>query len=305
MKNHTPQYSRYLKLLFTFTLFFSISACAPIGLVNAVSHTYPATITTDISYGELPRQKFDLYLPEEHLSSRPTPVLVYFYGGSWNSGNKSIYEFLGRRFASLGYIVAIPNYGLYPEVTYPEFLKDSAAAVKAITDSMQQPEFQKYRPDSQVILMGHSAGAYNAAMLSLDPRWLAAQHVSSRQVIKAWIGVAGPYDLYPIEVKKVQPVFHHPNYPPNSNPIELVAGAQQPVLFLVAENDRLVDPQRNSYAMAEALRSQQIQAKTITISGTNHGTIIGTLSPLLFYKDSILPPIQEFITSLYPVVALK
>lgn len=276
-----------------------ISNCSKLDVVNAVNRIYPATAQPDIAYGNHPRQRLDLYLPRqpEHGSDANTPVVMFFYGGSWNRGERADYAFVGRRLAALGYIVAIPDYRLYPEVAYPEFLRDCASATAHVNALTQTRAYASYAPAQQLILMGHSAGAYNAAMLALDPQWLQSTTQQPPQVA-GWIGIAGPYDLYPVTNPDVKPVFHHPHYPPQSNPIEFELAGAPPALILAPAEDDLVDIEDNSIALARRLKQSQQQVKLKTIDRTDHETIIGTLSPLLPFSGNIAAPIHHFVTEI-------
>ncbi|MEC8525474.1 MAG: alpha/beta hydrolase [Pseudomonadota bacterium] len=276
-----------------------LSACSPLGLVNGVSHVYPTEIRKDIAYGDHDRQKLDIYLPDvDAAESSTTPVVVFFYGGSWNSGSRSDYRFVGRRLAHEGFIVAVADYRLYPEVAYPEFLHDSAGAVRKVSEIIQSGELADYRPSTRVTLVGHSAGAYNAAMLALDPLWLSQQSLVREDTLNGWVGIAGPYDLYPIKIEEVKPVFFHPDYPDDSNPIDFVESSVVPSLLLVPEDDDLVDPQRNTFALAEKLRGANKRVAVNQLAGTSHTTIIGTMSPILFFKEGSVQPVVDFVRDL-------
>jgi acetyl esterase/lipase len=265
-----------------------------------VSKIYTAEIKENIEFGTHPKLKYDLYLPDnpnEELSN--TPVIVFFYGGSWNRGDKSEYEFVGRRLASMGYIAAVPNYRLYPEVQYPDFLEDGAQSIAHLKKELEKAEYKNLKPARQYVLMGHSAGAYNAAMLALDPRWLNAAGIDHQTSIRGLIGLAGAYNIYPVNDTDVQPVFNHPNYPPKSQPIDYAATSNISSLLLAPQSDTLVSIERNTNALHNALQSAGNQSKVETIEGTDHVTLIGTLSPLLFFKGSTAKPIDEFIRELY------
>ncbi|AHK16322.1 alpha/beta hydrolase [Thalassolituus oleivorans] len=272
-----------------------LTACSPQGIVNGISKVYSADVVRDLPYGQLERQKYDLYLPSGNESDSPTPVIVFFYGGSWNSGEKSGYEFVARRLTAQGYIVAVPNYRLYPEVTYPDFLVDCAAAVKVIHDELQSAKYRALNPEQKLILMGHSAGAYNAAMLAMDDRWLSAEGLDRMDSLRGWVGLAGPYDLYPIVLEDVKPVFFYPNYPPNSNPIEFVESSDLPALILAPENDELISTERHSYSFSKALDKLNKPHTLVTVKGTGHTSLIGAFSPVLFFKGSTIEPINTFI----------
>lgn len=274
-----------------------LSACSPLGLVNGVAKVYPAEVQRDIRYGDDPKQALDLYLPspERLTAGQKTPVVVFFYGGSWNSGDKSMYGFIGRRMAAAGFITAVANYRLYPDVVYPEFLHDSAKAVRKVHELMTSVEFADWRPSEKLFLMGHSAGAYNSAMLAMDDRWLAAEGLNRQELLTAWIGLAGPYDLYPITMEDVKPVFHHPDYPPQSNPIEFTEQSVIPALLVAPEDDETIRTEIHSYALAELLTEQGADHQLVTVPKTGHVTLIGSFSPLLLFTPSAMEPVETFI----------
>ena len=65
-------------------------------------------------------------LPVGELSN--LPVVVFFYGGSWQSGRRQDYSFVAQALTSRGCVVVIPDYRLYPEANFPAFVEDGAAA---------------------------------------------------------------------------------------------------------------------------------------------------------------------------------
>lgn len=288
-----------LKKLVWIPLVSVASACSPLGLVNGISRVHDVEERPDIVYGSLDRQQLDLYLPQ--VSERrtnaqgETPAILFFYGGSWNSGSRADYRFVGRRLASEGYIVGVADYRLYPEVRYPDFLHDSARAVKKFVDLIRSDTLTEWQPEAKITLMGHSAGAYNAAMMALDGRWLKEQGIERLDVLKSWVGLAGPYDLYPIALEDVKPVFFFPDYPPNSNPIEFIQQSEIPALLLAPENDDLIDTERHTKAFADKLLQAGKLVELQSIKGTSHTTLIGTMSPLLFFKGSSVEVINTFL----------
>ena len=140
----------------------------------------------DAAFGNNPRQRLDVYRPRT-IGPAALPIIIFFYGGSWSSGSKSGYSFVGRALASRGFLVVIPDYRLVPEARFPVFLEDNAMAVRWVRAHGAALGGEPGR----LILAGHSAGAYNAAMLALDPRWLGID----RQWVCGLIGLAGPYDF--------------------------------------------------------------------------------------------------------------
>jgi acetyl esterase/lipase len=269
---------------------YGLGQTSGLELLNAVSIHHAAHIQKNLVYHSKTALQYDLYLPEPPTNSNPpSPVLVFFYGGSWNRGHKDDYAFVGRRLAALGYITAIPNYRVYPEVQYPSFLEDCTHSVSTLLETLQKPEYEAWNPSTACVLMGHSAGAYNAAMLAFNPKRLNPEQV------KGFIGMAGPYNFYPIDIDEVKPVFHHPHYHPQSQPIDFCTHPQKPSLIVCPEHDDLVNTKKNSQALHDALLRSGSNTELHTIRGTDHYTLIATLSPLLFYKGNTLRAIQRFV----------
>ncbi|MBW8883080.1 MAG: alpha/beta hydrolase, partial [Asticcacaulis sp.] len=109
-----------------------LAGCNTLSVFNAVTPKEGGVrrIARDIAFGDDPRQRYDVYAPEK--ATGPLPILVFFYGGGWDSGSKNDYIWMGHALASMGYIVAIPDYRLVPAVVYPAFLDDNAAAIKHV-----------------------------------------------------------------------------------------------------------------------------------------------------------------------------
>src|SRR4051812_5018523 len=182
---------RFLPLLIA--ILAVLPACSVPTVINALVPGDGYRVVHDIPYGDGPRRALDLYVPEG--ADGTTPMLVFFYGGGWESGEKESYLFAGQAFASRGYVTAIPDYRVYPDVRFPDFLRDGAAAVawatRHATDYGAQP--------GPVYLVGHSAGAHIAAMLTLDGQWLGETGLSPCGAVRATAGLAGPYDFLPLE----------------------------------------------------------------------------------------------------------
>ena len=276
---------RMLSLLITTFL----SGCSALAPVNWLVPSSGYDALEGLSYGELPRQRLDVYLPAELKPN--APVVVFYYGGSWRNGERADYRFVGQALASRGMIAVIPDYRLYPEVRYPEFLRDSAKAL-AWTQA-HRGEWQSAQ--GPMFVMGHSAGAYNAAMLALDERWLAQQSLSP-EVINGWIGLAGPYDFLPIINPDVQPVFYHPQTPVDSQPLVHASANSPPALLLAGADDDLVDPQRNTEQLTEALRSQAVAVQSEVLADLGHIKILLTLAAPFQQWAPVIDQITCFVT---------
>src|SRR5262245_24204863 len=188
-------------------------------------------VVRDAAYGSDPRQTLDLYAPSA-TAAGPLPVIVFIYGGSWDSGDKDDYEFAGAALASRGFVVAIPNYRLVPMVRFPAFIEDCAHAVRWVNDHIGEHGGDARR----VVLMGHSAGAYNAMMLALDPHYLSGVSVDASR-IKGAIGLAGPYDFIPFDVDATRNAFGQAPDAQLTQPVHFARADAPPLLLLWGEDD--------------------------------------------------------------------
>jgi acetyl esterase/lipase len=268
----------------------ALVACAPTRALNALAAVQGQRSLADAAYGPWQRQRFDLYTPHGAAPAGGWPLVVFFYGGSWRSGERADYRFVGEALASRGMLVMVADYRLYPEVRYPDFLDDCAAA---LAHGLAQVAAWGGNPQ-RVFVMGHSAGAYNAAMLALDGRWLAGQGAAP-SALAGWIGLAGPYDFLPIRTTAVQPVFHHPRVPEDSQPVRHVAGSRLPALLLAAQQDNLVDPVRNTGGLAERLAAQGAPVVTRRYERVDHVTLVGALAWPLRALAPVLDDVAAFV----------
>jgi acetyl esterase/lipase len=145
----------------------------------------------------------------------------------------------------------------------------------------------------RIHLMGHSAGAYNAAMLALDARWLARHGLAPRQ-LAGWIGIAGPYDFLPIGDRNTRVAFDWPDTPPESQPIGHVAAGAPRALLLAPQFDGTVDPRRNTVQLGERLRAVGVAAKTRLYEGVSHVTIVGALATPLSFLAPVRGEVAAF-----------
>lgn len=267
-----------------------LAGCSSLQAINAITPSNTYNRAADVAYGADPRQKLDVYVPLN--SETPAPVVVFFYGGNWNSGKRKEYQFIGEALASRGIVAVVADYRLYPQVRYPRFIEDSAHAVAWTIN-----EVRHYGGDpKRVFVMGHSAGAYNAAMVALDPRWLAACKLTPAS-LRGWIGLAGPYDFLPIENKDTRPVFFYPNTPIGSQPINHVRAGAPPALLIASKKDELVDPVRNTGGLAVKLRAAGVTVTEVYFDKTSHQTLIGAISWPLRSLAPVLDTVERFVKS--------
>ena len=265
----------------------TLNACSPAQLLNSTISRADLTILHDISYGPHPRETLDIYRPAR---SGTYPVVVFFYGGAWNSGSKSMYPFVAATLARHGLVVIVPDYRLYPTIQYPIFLQDCAQAVAWTSAHMAQIGGNPRK----LFLMGHSAGAYNALMLALDPALLAAAG-TSRNTLAGAIGLAGPYDFLPM-TGNTRAVFGPATDNPATQPITYADAHAPPLLLLAGTNDTTVRP-RNTQSLANHIRTAGGQAETHFYPGVAHIGLVLAIAPLFQGKAPVLRDILAFIDS--------
>ena len=267
-----------------------LSACSPLSALNAVSPAGRVQAVEAVRYGADARNRLDVYRPA--AGAGRAPVIVFFYGGNWVSGERGDYAFVGRALAARGFVVVVPDYRLYPQVRYPDFLLDGAAAL-----AWTEREIAGYGGDpGKVFVMGHSAGAYNAAMLALDERWLGKQGMKPG-MLRGLIGLAGPYDFLPVQNRTTRPVFNAPDTPSDSQPVNHVSAAAPPALLIAARKDALVDPARNTGGLAAKLRTVNVPVREVYYDGVSHTTLVASLSSALRRLAPTLDAVEAFVRS--------
>lgn len=266
-----------------------IAAWAPLATYNALApgDAGAAIAAADIAYGPHARQTLDVYVPSARSSQ--AQVVVVFYGGSWNSGSKRDYSFLGKALSSRGFVTIIADYRLVPEVRFPTFLEDSAAVV-----AWARANAARFNGDAdQLYLLGHSAGAYNAAMIALDERYLRAAGAAPSD-IRGVIGLAGPYDFLPLAVDSTQQAFGQAKDLATTQPINFVSRSAPPMMLATGDADTTVKP-RNTLSLASRLLEAGAQVIVRQYPGVGHVGILLALSRPLRSSAPVLDDIDGFI----------
>jgi len=289
----TPLGRAFGLLALAFAAALALAACSPDGTLNALAGSDSYRLTPGIAYGPLPRQKLDVYTPAAAAPAAGWPVVVFFYGGSWRSGERAEYKFVAEALASRGVLTIVADYRLYPEVRYPRFLEDSAAALSYGLEHAGALGGDPHR----VFVMGHSAGGYNAAMLALDPRWLGTTRHAPGE-LAGWIGLAGAYEFLPLGPESpARPVFFHPDYPPGTQAIDY-ATAGSPKAFLAAPvTDKVVSPQRSTLAMAARLRAAGVPVELKMYEGVTHALLAGAFARPLRGLAPVLDDVTAWISA--------
>ncbi|MES2860319.1 MAG: alpha/beta hydrolase [Pseudomonadota bacterium] len=265
------------------------SACTPLGLLNAIGPRDPGVrrVARDLPYGDDPRQKFDLYAPASATPTTPAPVIVLFYGGGWDSGSKDVYGWAAQALAARGFVVAVPDYRLVPQVVFPVFNEDAAAATARVAEVVAA-----YGGDAARLgVIGHSAGAYLAMMITLDRRYMSA--VGKPDLIKAAAGLAGPYDFLPLDVASSINAFGRAPDPIQTQPLHF-ARADAPPLWVGHGTADVVVHDEDTILMEERMRELGGRCEMKLYPGLNHADLIATFSPMFRKKAPVLADVSAF-----------
>jgi acetyl esterase/lipase len=263
-----------------------LSASSPVSILNNLAPTSGITLTRDIPYAPGERHALDIYAPNEANA----PVVVFIYGGRWSEGDKAIYRFVGANLAARGYLTVIPDYRVYPQVRFPAFIQDAAAAI-----AWTQANIANYGGDpNRIFLMGHSAGAHIAAMLTLDKQWLRADGLDPDTTIKGTVGLAGPYDFLPLDDADLDDIFAPSADLRLTQPITFARGNAPPMFLAAGAADRTVYP-RNTEHLAAAIRRDGGAVEEKIYRGIDHRTIIGAIAWPLRWLAPVLSDLTAFL----------
>lgn len=263
------------------------SACSPVKVLNSLVPSDGYHLHANIAYGDLKRQQLDIYQPR-HVNAA-LPVVIFFYGGSWDSGQKQDYKFVAEALASHGLLVVIPDYRVYPDVLFPEFMDDPARVAKWVKQNIQQ-----FGGDSQrVFLAGHSAGAHIAVMLGVNAKYL-AQVALKPGDFRGVIGLAGPYDFLPLKSARLKEIFGAESEQWKSQPINFVDGSNPPMQLMVGLKDDTVWP-RNTFNLAAKIQQSGGQVEVVEFPTYHHIDMAAKLAKPLRGDGSLLKHMMEFI----------
>jgi acetyl esterase/lipase len=276
------------------TLMLSGCTALSFGVANLPSYFSRIQRTAGVAFGADARQRLDIYRPATS-DTAARPVIVFWYGGNWTSGARQDYRFVGVALAQLGYLVVLPDYRLYPQVRFPQFLDDGAQAVAWV-----QRHVADYGGDPhRIVLMGHSAGAYMAAMLALNRRYL-MQAGADPQRIVGLIGLSGPYGLTP-NTTTLHQIFRAPFTPQDWQVLPYVSEEAPPALLLHGRSDKLVWAS-NTEQLGAALRAAGARVDITIYDDRGHVDTLAALSVPARRRAPVLRQIADFMRAL-PVTA--
>jgi acetyl esterase/lipase len=269
---------------------------SPVALLNTIDRLTPGRgdrarkLGDGVSYGPLGRHKLDVWAPS-HPDNARLPVVVFFYGGGWHSGERGDYGFAAAAFAGQGFVAVLPDYRLVPEVRFPGFLEDAALAIRWVSAHIAE-----YGGDpGKITVAGHSAGAYIAAMLALDPRWLNGVQLGE-QTIRAGVLLSGPFDFAPFREWRGRAAFGSYHDPADTQPINHVRSDAPPLLLQHGSSDRLVYA-KNSRSLDAALTRAGAPHELLVYKGCDHAGTLVALSRPFRGRHPVLADAASFLRS--------
>ncbi|MEO6248306.1 MAG: alpha/beta hydrolase [Sphingomicrobium sp.] len=252
----------------------ALSACSPPALLTGLDRLTPGGDSRQVASGVAftPALKLDVYAPARARSGAALPVVIFYYGGGWVGGSRGGYGFAGSAYASKGFVTVVPDYRLVPGVRFPTFVEDSAQAVRWTRDNIA-----RFGGDPRRInLAGHSAGAYNAAMIALDGHYLKDIGVDPKIVRSAAL-LSGPYDFLPFDEQRGRDALGAWPRPLETQPIHFASAAAPPMLLATGNADDIVRP-RNSEALAARLGALGVPVVLKLYPGKSHVDLAKSLS---------------------------
>tara|TARA_R110002051_G_scaffold80163_2_gene144025 strand:- start:472 stop:1422 length:951 start_codon:yes stop_codon:yes gene_type:complete len=271
-------------------------AFSALAIVNGITSNGGVGVSKDILYGDEPLQDLDIYYPKPLAQAMKTdttikqeyPMVVFVHGGSWESGSKEEYAFVGQSLAQAGYVTAVINYRKAPEHVYPDYVEDTA---QAIAWSYKNAKRFHANPE-RFAVVGHSAGAFNAVAAIANEDFLKPYGIKPTD-ISAVIGIAGPYSY---DFRKFSSVtaFAADATPDEVMPDRQIKGAQPPYLLLTAEKDKVVYA-TNTIKMTQALKAAGVTVQTSDIKGASHATSIGAMAPPLRWVNDVRAQVLSYL----------
>lgn len=266
------------------------SACSPVTVLNAMVPDNGYQRVADVAYGTAERQRLDIYLASSRDQDKPPSTIIFFYGGSWESGNKNDYKFVAEAFTAQGFDVVIPDYRVFPQVQFPAFVEDGARVVAWARQHMGEYGAS----DERLFVAGHSAGAHIAALLTLDARYLKQVNLSP-SVLNGMIGLAGPYDFLPLKSETLKTIFGPEDQRWRSQPIHYADAGKPPMLLLVGEDDLTVLP-KNSHNLAAKIREKGGNVELEAFDDYGHVAMVAKLAKPLRGEGELLSVIKDFVS---------
>lgn len=249
----------------------------------------------DINYAGNTDDANTLNIFYKNDSIKDKPVLVFIHGGSWSSGKKETYWWLGRNFARKGVVTVIINYPLAPNVQYEKMGNDCALAIKWVSENISS---YKASPD-KIFVMGHSAGGHLAELINADPKYF--KKAGIKNPVKGVI-LNDPFGLdmheYLTTAEKdhfyfdfIRTFTEQPEVWKTASPMDYVNNIKNPhLLFYGAKTYGAIKLQTPK--LYEKLKANGVRAEIKEIKGKSH---VPMISQMIFGGDQLYKDILDFI----------
>jgi acetyl esterase/lipase len=246
-----------------------------------------ATVTRGLAYGPGATGKLDVYAPVG--ADGEAPVVVFAHSGWPRLADKKHFAMIGHMLASRGFVTVIPDFHVFPNCKFPDFVQDIAAAT-----AWARGACAAYGGDPErLFLVGHSGGAYASTLLALDPQWLAAVGMAP-DALRGVVGISGPYDFLPLPEPAMNAVFGGEENWPAALPVNHAHASAPPMLLVAGAKDHL-DPDQNTSALARALRTVGGQVAEIRYPNLGDRVGLNSLIGSLHFRATVLGEVERFI----------
>ena len=256
----------YARLLYRDFRIYDVGSYA----LNRLTPRKGYSVQENVAYGLRARHRLDLFrtqTPREHR-----PLILFVHGGAWMHGDKKDYRFIGEAFAKEGFDVAVINYHLAPEHIFPASIDDLSLALNYL--NVHQLKYQI--STEKVVLMGHSAGAFNVMSALYHPK---PYEIQCRSQITAIIGLAGPYHFDYKGDPICADAFDQNRPYQEVMPYYFVESNRVKHYLLVAENDDVVGLS-NAVDLDRRLKEKGNYSQLWTVPRIGHISMIGSVSSL-------------------------
>ncbi len=254
-------------------------------LANAPTELDRVQRHADLPYGQGMRQRLDVYAPPGAVNR---PVVIFWYGGSWVTGRKSEYRFVGTTLAEHGVVTVIPDYRLYPQVHFPAFDEDGARAVAWVEEHAREFGGDPRR----IVLMGHSAGGHTAAFLAFNHAFLQKFGADPSDIV-GLVGLSGTYVLVP-ESAEERATFPAPYTEKDWQPIRFVDDSAPPTLLLHGMDDKEVLP-REALELRDVMLHDHLRVELHLYPHRGHGDTVGSFAPIARWRTPAVTETLAFI----------
>lgn len=243
------------------------------------------TVERSWAYGAHPRHTLDIY--RAGRENKIAPIVLFYYGGGWISGERATYAFVGSALAANGVTTVVADYRLFPQVKYPAFNQDAALAYgwthANVANGGRRP----------IILMGHSAGAHIASLVTLDPRYRRAV-ASDYPAPAALIGLSGPYGFDPTTWNSTKAIFATASSADDARPVAHARNGGPPTLLIHGADDTVVEPIAADM-MEQALKTSHTPVTKRIYPGIGHSGLIMTFAQPLRWRAPLLEDVLKFV----------